>query len=126
MGEVSATTTISRSGSKPSFSRSKLAERFPVLLEVRRREVADFVLLQKGVDLEARLETQQAAKLSGRQDMRPVGLKREAFEGRTRQVLPAGFQSLCDVFRQFQRDMHGDPLFIISKEGSFSQASSKM
>jgi hypothetical protein len=57
---------MSRAGSKPSFSHPELAERFAVLLEIGSREVVNFVLLQKGVHLHSRFETEQPAKLSRR------------------------------------------------------------
>src|SRR5690349_19941831 len=81
---------MSRAGSKPGFSRPELAECFPGLLEIGSREVVDFVLLQEGVHLHSRFETQQPAKLSRRERLGPVCFKCQAFQCRTRQVLPLG------------------------------------
>jgi len=55
-----------RARSKPSFPHAELAERFPVLLEIGSRKVVNFVLVQKGVHLHSRIETEQPAKLSRR------------------------------------------------------------
>jgi hypothetical protein len=97
-----------------SFSHPQLTEGLAILLEVRRREVKNFVLLQKLVDLHARLETQKPAKLPGRKCPRPVSFESQAFERGSRQVLPPEFKSLCDIFRQFQSDPRGNALqFII-------------
>jgi hypothetical protein len=52
------------------LSRPQLTERFTVLLEIRYREVADFMLLQERVDLHARCETKEPAKLGGREGSR--------------------------------------------------------
>jgi hypothetical protein len=112
IGEVSATTTMSRAGSKLSFSRPELAERFPILLKIGGRKIVDFVLLQKGVYLHSRFEPKQPAKLSRRKHVGSECLERQTFQRRPGQVLPPGFESLCDVFRQFQCDLHGAVLFL--------------
>jgi hypothetical protein len=99
-----------------SLSHPELTERLAILLEVRRSEVVDFVLPQEGVLLHACLETEKPAKLRRRECMRPLGFERQAFEGCSRQVLPPGFESVCIVLRQFQRDLHGDAFqFMISR-----------
>src|SRR5580692_12826144 len=114
---------MSRAGSKLSFSRPDVAERFPVLLEIGSREVVYFVLLQKGVHLHSRFETKQPAKLRRGKGLGSVCFECQAFQRRTRQVLPPCSESLCDVFRQFQRDLHGDVLqSIISILGGFGHA----
>src|SRR5579864_9023335 len=114
---------MSRAGSKLSFSRSELAECLPVLLEISHRQVVNFVLLQKGVHLHSRFETEKPPKLSRRKRLGPVCFECQAFQCRTRQILPPGSESLCDVFRQFQRDLHGDVLqSIISSLGGFGHA----
>jgi hypothetical protein len=77
---------MSRAASKLGFSRSELAECFPVLLEIRHRQVVNFVLLQKGVHLHSRFETEQPAKLSRRKRLGPVCFECQAFQCRTRQV----------------------------------------
>ena len=46
------------------------------MLEVGNREIVNFVLLQEGVHLHARLETQKPAKLRGREGMAPVRFNR--------------------------------------------------
>src|SRR5580700_12055687 len=84
---------MSRAGSKLSFSRSELAECLPVLLEIRHRQVVNFVFLQKGVHLHSRFETEQPAKLSRRKRLGPVCFECQAFQCRTRQVLPPGSES---------------------------------
>jgi len=65
IGDVSATTSISRAGSALSLSRAELTKRFAILLEVRGREVVDLVLLRKGVHLHPRSESEEPANLSG-------------------------------------------------------------
>jgi hypothetical protein len=45
---------------------SELTECFPILLEIANSEVVNFVPLQKAVHLHSRFETEQPAKLSGR------------------------------------------------------------
>lgn len=72
-------------------------------------------------------KTEKPAKLPGRECMRPVGFERQAFERCSRQVLPLGFESLRDIFGQFQRDLHDDAYqFIISGYGTFSQFTSTL
>ena len=58
-----------------SISFPELTERLAVLLEVRCREVVDFVLLQKGVDLHARFETKEPPKLCSGEGTRPICLE---------------------------------------------------
>jgi len=114
IGDVSATTTISRTGSALSLSRAELPERFAILLEVRRSKVEDVVLLQKGVHLHPCFESKEPAKLGGGDGLGPVRFKCQAFERGAGQVLPLGLHSLRYVFRQFQRYLHGNALpFII-------------
>ena len=105
-----------------SLSHPELTERLAILLEVRRSELVDFVLLQEGVHLQACLETEEPAKLRHRECMRPLGFERQAFEGCWRQILPPGLESVRIALRQFQRDLHGDAFqFMISRYGTFSQ-----
>lgn len=81
-----------------------------------RGEVINLVLLQEGAHLHSRLKTEKPSKLRGRECIRPVGFERQAFERCSRQILPPGFESLCNVFRQFQRDLHErDDRFIIAR-----------
>ena len=120
IGEVSATTTMPRAGSKPSFSRPEPAERFPVLLEIGGGEIVHFVLLQKGVYLHSCFESKQPSKLRCRKHLGPKCLERQTFQRRPREVLPPGFESLCDVLRQFQRDLQGDVLCLLSRDNAFS------
>ena len=97
---------LSRAGSVLNLSRPELTECLAVLLEVRRREVVDLMLLQKGVHLHARFETKKPAQLSGCERMGSICFERQALERCSRQVLPLGFQSLRDVFRQVQCNLH--------------------
>ena len=93
---------MKRAGSGLSLSHPEQAESFPVLFEICGRVVVDFVLLQKGVHLHSRFETEQPTKLGGSERVRPVCFKCQAFKRGARQVLPFAFQPVCDVFRQFQ------------------------
>ena len=56
---------LSSVGSVLSLSNPKATKRVTVPLEVRRREVLHFVLLQERIHLHARLETKEPAKLRG-------------------------------------------------------------
>jgi hypothetical protein len=103
---VSATAAMKRAGSGLSLSHPEQAESFPVLFEICGRVVVDFVLLQKGVHLHSRFETEQPTKLGGSERVRPVCFKCQAFKRGARQVLPFAFQPVCDVFRQFQLNLH--------------------
>ncbi|HYL73404.1 MAG TPA: hypothetical protein VEU96_04325 [Bryobacteraceae bacterium] len=58
---MSATTTMPTAGSALSLSRAQLTERLSILLEVNRREVVDFVVLQEGIYLHPRFEPEQPA-----------------------------------------------------------------
>ncbi len=87
-----------------------MTERFAILLEIRRREVEDFVFLQKGVHLHARFETKKPAQLGGCERVRSICFERQTLERCSRQVLPLGFQSLRDVFRQFQFNLNASVL----------------
>jgi FAD/FMN-containing dehydrogenase/Fe-S oxidoreductase len=118
---------MSQACSVLSLSRPELTERLAILLEVRRCEVVDFVLLQEGVHLHPRFETKKSAQLRRCECVGPVCFECKAFERCTRQVLPPGCESLCDVFRQFQRDLHGNAFqFIINSlsQGALFQPSS--
>jgi hypothetical protein len=72
------------------LSHPQLTERFAVLLEIRYREVVDFMLLQEIVDPHARCETKEPTKLGGREGPGPVCFEGQAFQGSPRQVLPSG------------------------------------
>jgi hypothetical protein len=85
---------MSRACSVLSLSHPELTERLAILLEVRRSELVDFVLLQEGLHLQACLETEKPAELRHRECMRPRGFERQAFEGCLVQVLPPGFESV--------------------------------
>ena len=111
-----------RADSALSFPRPNLTERLAILLKVRHGEVVDLVLLQERIRLHVGFETKQPAKLCGRNGTGPVCFECQAFKRRARQIRPLRFQSLCDVFRQFERDRHG-PSVIISKHGSFTARS---
>ncbi len=62
-------------GSGLSLSHPDLAESFPALFEICGRVVVDFVLLQKGVHLHSRFETEQPTKLGGSERVRPACFK---------------------------------------------------
>lgn len=64
----------------PSLSRPELTERLAIVLEVRRREVVDFVRLQEGVHLHARFETKKLARLSGWEGLGSICFQRETIE----------------------------------------------
>src|ERR1039457_2603480 len=98
--------TMKRADSGLSLAHSELAESFPVLFEICGRVVVDLVLLQKSVHLHPRLEAKQPPKLCGGKRARPICFERQALDRGTTQVLPPGFESLGDVFRQFQRNLH--------------------
>lgn len=49
--------------SGPNLSHSEIPKSLAVLLEVLRREVIEFVLLQEGANLHARFETKKSAEL---------------------------------------------------------------
>jgi hypothetical protein len=51
------------------------------LLEIRYREVVDFMLLQEGVDLHARCETKEPSKLGGREGPGTCRLQGPGFPG---------------------------------------------
>ena len=97
IGEVSATITMKRAGSGLSLSHSELAESLPILFEISGRVVEDFVLLQKGIRLHSRFEAKQPPKLRSGKRVRPVCFERQALARGARQVLPPGFEPLCNV-----------------------------
>jgi len=103
------------SGSVVSLSCPKVAERFAVLLEVRRGEVVHLVLLQKRIHLHPRLEAKQPAKLSCRERVGPICLKRQTLERSPGQILPLGSELLHDVLWQFQCNLHGGAVTSLSQ-----------
>ncbi len=64
------------------------------------------VFLQKAVQLEASLETQQPAHLFGSKLPRFVSLQRKAFQGCPAEVSPLRSELLGDIFGEFNCDVH--------------------
>ena len=58
-----------------SISFPEMTERLAVLLEVRCREVVDFVLLQEGVEMHPRLETKEPPELCSSEGTLPICLE---------------------------------------------------
>ena len=71
------------------------------------------MLLEKGVDLHPRLEIKEPPTLRSSEGLRPICLKRQAFERRTSQILSLRFKPYGDVLRQAYRYQH-DWLFLLS------------
>jgi len=115
---LSVSTSIERPISGPSLSHSELPKSLTVLFEIRGRVVEDFVLLQKGVNLHPRLETKEPPNLCSGEGTLPICLKRQAFDRRTRQILPFRFKPLSDVLRQLCRNLHGWPSLLSIVSGA--------
>ena len=100
IGDVSATTTVESSAL--TLSCPKLTKCLTVLLEVCRREVVHLVILQERIDLHARPEAKDPAKLCGCKGVRSICFECETFKRCAGKVVPPGSEFLHDVFGQFQ------------------------
>jgi hypothetical protein len=76
------------------------------------------VLLQEGVELHPRLETKEPPKLRSSEGLRPMCLKRQAFERRRRQIIPLRFEPYGDVLRQLYRYLHCLPFLLSTVSGA--------
>ncbi len=78
-------------------------------------------VLQKCVNLEARLEPKEPSHLFLRESTGSITLERETFRGRTTNIVAACTQRVCDVFRQVDLNLHGAVTIMASRENSVRQ-----
>jgi hypothetical protein len=77
---------------------------FQVSLRIAKRNL---VVLQKRVDLEPRLQSQQAPDLRFAQGICAVALDGKGLQGMARHISPLTAERFGDVFRQADRNFHG-------------------
>src|SRR5208337_1077614 len=85
----------------------RLADGGKVLFEILNGIVANFVLLQKSVQLEQRGDAQQRAELVAAQAPLAIGLQANSFQCGTRKISPRASKNGGQFVRDFERDLHG-------------------
>ena len=78
-----------------------------IVFDVRLRVMqGNGVLLEQGMDLESRFESEQATYLILGQRAGAIALDGKRFQSVSRKIRPSAFKSSGDVIRQIECDLH--------------------